>query len=232
MQRAFTPLTADRRFRAAHRPEVFTAVLRTVPLCAAWLDVLEPISGVAVMGGLHNRLRRLVVDDRPVATGVLAVGDTVCTTNPTLGRGLSMAVRGACDLVDTVTTHPDDPEARALAMDRAVADHVAPFYADQADIDRARLAQLRHTVLGAPPPVAALTREDRISYPELRTAALFDPVAFRAFWTIMGMLRRPDDVYRDPRLVARVREAVARHGTGPSIAQPGTADLVGALATP
>jgi type II secretory pathway pseudopilin PulG len=38
------------------------------------------------MAGLHNTLRRLVVDGTPVATGLHAIGDSVCTTNPTLGR--------------------------------------------------------------------------------------------------------------------------------------------------
>jgi 2-polyprenyl-6-methoxyphenol hydroxylase-like FAD-dependent oxidoreductase len=46
MQLAVAPLAADPRFRAARDPEVFTAVLRTVPALAAWLDVLDPISEV------------------------------------------------------------------------------------------------------------------------------------------------------------------------------------------
>ena len=71
MQMVLAPLAADRRFTPARRPEVFTAVLRTVPYYAAWLDVLDPITDVTVMGGLHNTLRRMVVDGRPVATGLI-----------------------------------------------------------------------------------------------------------------------------------------------------------------
>ena len=78
------------------------AVLRTVPAYAAWLDVMDPITDVFPMGGLHNTLRRLVADGTPVATGLVAIGDSVCTTNPTLGRGLALALTGAADLADTL----------------------------------------------------------------------------------------------------------------------------------
>jgi 2-polyprenyl-6-methoxyphenol hydroxylase-like FAD-dependent oxidoreductase len=76
----------------------------------------------------------------PVATGLHAIGDTVCTTNPTLGRGLALALSGAADLVDTIGEHPADPAAQALALDRLADAHVVPFYQDQATIDAARLS--------------------------------------------------------------------------------------------
>ncbi|HEY2205626.1 MAG TPA: hypothetical protein VGH99_14230 [Pseudonocardia sp.] len=231
MQLALAPLAADRRFRAARDPDVFTAVLRTVPLYAAWLDVLDPITDVAVMGGLHNTLRRLVVDGRPVATGLHALGDSVCTTNPTFGRGMGMVLRGAADLADTLAAHPADPYAQALAMDGAVTEHVEPWYADQAATDSARLAALRHTVLGAPPPPAPAPAAGRLTFGELRTAAQVDPSAFRALWKIMGMVGTPSAVYRDPALVSRVR-AVLALGVPRPVAQPTRDELRAVLCQP
>ena len=76
---------------------MFTAVLRTIPIYAAWLDVMDPITDVFPMAGLHNTLRRLVADGLPIATGLHAIGDSICTTNPTLGRGLALAQPGAAD---------------------------------------------------------------------------------------------------------------------------------------
>ena len=103
MQLAVVPLAADRRFRARQ------ATRRYSPRCCVpsrptpqWLDVLDPISDVFPMAGLHNTMRRLVVGGAPVATGLHAIGDSVCTTNPTLGRGLSLALSGAADLLDTI----------------------------------------------------------------------------------------------------------------------------------
>jgi hypothetical protein len=67
VQLVVAPLAADHRFRTAREPQVFTAVLRTIPALAAWPDVMDPITGVFPMAGLHNTLRRLVADDAPVA---------------------------------------------------------------------------------------------------------------------------------------------------------------------
>jgi hypothetical protein len=120
---------------------------------------MDPITDVFPMGGLHNTLRRLVADGSPVAAGLLAIGDSLCTTN---------------------CRHP-----------------------------RSRTG---------------------VGYPQLRAAGCYDPVAFRAFWTINGMVRPPDEVYTDPEVVACARDALSRHGSGPPVAQPTRAQLLAALA--
>ncbi len=229
VQLVVAPLAADRRFRTLKAPAVFTAVLRTVPLYAAWLDVMDPITGVFPMAGLHNTLRRLVVDGSPVVTGLHAVGDSACTTNPTLGRGLALALSGAADLLDTLGRHGDDPVAQALALDHLVAEHVLPFYQDQAAIDAARLAVMRHTIFGEPAPRPPDT-SGRVSYPQLRVAASYHPTAFRAFWQINGMVCPPEEVYTDPHVVACARQALSQHGSGPPVAQPTRDQLLAALA--
>jgi 2-polyprenyl-6-methoxyphenol hydroxylase-like FAD-dependent oxidoreductase len=228
VQLVVAPLAADRRFRAVRDPRVFTAVLRTVPVYAAWLDVMDPITDIFPMAGLHNTLRRLVADGRPVVTGLHAIGDSVCTTNPTLGRGLALALTGAADLADTLAGSGADPVAQALAMDHLVGRHVEPFYRDQAEVDAARLAVMRHTLFGAPAPRPAAVA-DRVSYPQLRAAGSYDPVAFRAFWTVNGMVRPPEEVYTDPHVVACTREALSRYGSGPPVAQPAREQLLAAL---
>src|SRR5262249_43787535 len=139
---AILPLALDHRFKTLRYPEVFTAVLRTVPPYARWLEALDPITDVYPMAGVHNTVRRLVLEGAPVVTGLLAVGDSVCTTNPTLGRGLTFALAGAMDLLETLDEHRSDATAQALAMDARVAEHVVPYYEDQAAIDSARLASL------------------------------------------------------------------------------------------
>jgi hypothetical protein len=152
----------------------------------------------------------------------------VCTTNPTLGRGLALALSGAADLVDTIGRHAEDPAAQALALDRLVGEHVLPFYQDQAAVDAARLAVMRHTIFGAPKPELPET-PGRVSYPQLRVAASYDPAAFRAFWKINGMVCPPEQVYTDPDVVACTRETLRQHG-GPPAAQPTRTQLLAALA--
>jgi 2-polyprenyl-6-methoxyphenol hydroxylase-like FAD-dependent oxidoreductase len=230
IQIAVAPLATDRRFRQLRHPEVFTAVLRTLPAFAAWLDASDPISDVFPMAGLHNTLRRLVVGGTPVVTGLHAVGDAVCTTNPTFGRGLSLALSGALDLLQAIADHRGDPAAQAQAMDGLVDGHVVPFYEDQAAIDRARLTALRHAIFAAPPPRPPLPEPGRVSFTQLRAAASADPTAFRAFWEIYGMTRGPEDVYTDPRVVACTKQALRSHDGGTPIAQPPRDSLLAALA--
>jgi hypothetical protein len=224
---AIAPLAADPRFRSLRDARVFTAVLGLVPALAAWLDALDPTTGIFVMGGLHNTLRRLVTGGVPVATGLHAIGDTVCTTNPTLARGLGLAITGAADLVSVLSEHAGDGVAQALALDELVTAHVAPYYADQATVDSARLAQLRHRVFGdpapEPPPAGA------VGYGQVRDAAAFDPVVFRAFWRVLGMLATPDEVYRDPEVVARTRDVLRARGSAPAVDQPSREQLLAAL---
>jgi 2-polyprenyl-6-methoxyphenol hydroxylase-like FAD-dependent oxidoreductase len=232
MQLAIAPLAMDHRFTTLRYPEVFTAVLRLIPMYATWLDALEPITEVYPMGGVHNTLRRLVADGAPVVTGLAALGDSVCTTNPTLGRGLALALSGAVDLLTVINAHGDDGVAVALAADALVADHVVPFYEDQATIDSARLAVLRHNIFGAPAPAMPTASSDRITFSQLRTAAQFDPTAFRALLTVMGMIRRPADVYTDPHIVARTHETLHQHASGPSNVQPTREQLLATLTFP
>ena len=228
VQLVVAPLAADHRFRTVRDPQVFTAVLRTVPTYAAWLEVMDPITDVFPMAGLHNTLRRLVADGVPVATGLHAIGNSVCTTNPTLGRGLALALSSAADLADAIGEHAADPAAQALALDRLVGAHVVPFYHDQAAIDAARLAMMRHTIFGAPPPPPA-EKPGRVTYSQLRAAASWDPAAFRAFWKINGMVCPPNEVYTDPDVVARTRDTLRWHGTAPPAAQPTREQLLTAL---
>ena len=229
MQMGVVPLAADRRFRALKEPAVFTSVLRLLRLYAEWLEVLDPITGVYPMGGLRNTLRRLVVDGAPVATGLLAIGDSVCTTNPTLARGLSMAVTGAVGLVDVVEKHADDAVAQAYAFDDLVTAHIAPFYEEQAIVDGVRLRALRHAVYGDPlqdpPPLA----RDRVNYWQVRAAMPFDPVAFRGFWRIMGMVSVPAEVYSDRAVVTATQNVLAQKPVADVIEQPSRQQLMAAL---
>jgi 2-polyprenyl-6-methoxyphenol hydroxylase-like FAD-dependent oxidoreductase len=231
MQVAIAPLAADHRFRAVQDPDVFSRVVRTVPDFARWLDVLDPVTGVFPMGGLRNTLRRLVVDGEPVVTGLHAVGDTVCTTNPTLARGLGLAMIGATDLTDTLARHSGDFASQALAMDNLVAAHVEPFYAEQAAIDEVRLRHMRHVIFAQPGtepgPGRGPSVADRVDYWQVRAAAPFDPLVFRAFWNVMGMNATPGEVYADPEVIARTRDG--RADTAPAAGGPSRAQLLAAL---
>jgi 2-polyprenyl-6-methoxyphenol hydroxylase-like FAD-dependent oxidoreductase len=229
MQLAVVPLARDSRFKVLRDPDVFTALLRTIPFFAEWVNALEPITGVLIMGAVQNTMRRLVVNAAPIVTGLIAVGDAICTTNPTLGRGLSVALSSAVDLLHVLERHPDDAKTQALAMDKLIGQHVLPFYQDQIAIDSARLASLEHTIFRGPAPEAVSPDSHRITFDQLRAASMYDAFAFRSFWKVMGMMSKPEDVYKDPQVVSHTHRALAQYGAGPSITQPTRDQLHAAL---
>ena len=116
-----------------------------------------------------------------------------------------------------------------MAMDAFVGADIAPFYEEQATVDGGRMAMLRHNIFGAPAPVTAPAASERLTYAEVRTAAQFDPTAFRALWRIHGMVQKPLEVYSDPEVVARTREALAQNGNRLAMAQPTRDQLNAAL---
>jgi hypothetical protein len=180
------------------------------------------------MSGLHNTMRRLVVHSAPIATGVYAVGDSVCTTNPTLGRGLTLALQNAVDLAD-VLRQGAGPVTAAIEFDRLIQQNVQPFYRDQVANDAARLAALRQTVFGDPPLTPTPPSPDRVNFAQLRAAAMVDPVVLRAFFRLLGMLRLPETVYCDGEVVSRVHRVLdAPRGLLPA-PQPSREDLLRAL---
>lgn len=194
------PLVDDDALRALRHLTAYDAVLRTLPGMGPWLAAAEPITQVHTMGGFHNAFRRLVVGGRPVARGLHVIGDACCTTNPTLGRGISTALRGATDLAASLRAHPDDLDAQTRAMAAASEQHLFPWFAEQMRSDAARVADVRRALAGDPP------AESRVlSNPErLRVAAMVEPSLFRTLMSLHGMLRTPQEVHGDPWVRARV----------------------------
>ena len=86
-----------------------------VPVIAPWIHAGQPISKLRAMTRLENRYRRLVDADGPIAGGVVLLGDSALHTNPTAGRGVSLAFAQAQHLATTLwrpATSVDGDHAR------------------------------------------------------------------------------------------------------------------------
>lgn len=199
--------TALHNLRHADR---FEAVVRACPMQAPWLDG-EPISDVITTAGVLDRYRRLVVDGRPVATGVAAVGDAWACTNPSAGRGITVGLVHAQCLRDTVRAKADDPEAFAMAWDEVTERDVAPFYWNQITADRARVAEMDALRNGDEPPA----RDAMAS--AMAAALLRDPDVFRGMLETGGCLALPEEVFARPGFMDKVNA----HAGGRTWAPPG-----------
>jgi 2-polyprenyl-6-methoxyphenol hydroxylase-like FAD-dependent oxidoreductase len=182
---------ADRAMRAVRDVDAWTAAVRSLPFAAHWLEG-EPLEErVMVMAKIEDRHRRFVIGGEPVATGVVAVADSWACTNPSLGRGISMATMHALALRDLLrATTKDDPAGFARAFDEATTATVEPWYRATVAFDRHRLAEIDATVRGES------YRPDDSAWEiaqGLQFAAGQDPDCFRAYLSIVGMLETPEE---------------------------------------
>jgi 2-polyprenyl-6-methoxyphenol hydroxylase-like FAD-dependent oxidoreductase len=192
--------SSDTELRGLRDPERFTAVVRSCPLQAHWLDG-EPTSDVLVAAGVLDRYRRFLVDGRPVATGVAAVGDAWACTNPSAGRGMTVGMIHAQALRDVVRSDGGDAEGFVRAWDDATERRVAPFYRSQITADRARLQAMdalrRGQEPAAPDPVAAA----------VASAMMRDADVFRGALEMGMCMAFPEDVMSRPGFMDKVQAA-------------------------
>jgi len=194
----------DAAMRAVKDPARWEAVVSRHPLVAHWIDG-EPIDeGVAVMAKIEDRWRRFVVDGTPVATGVVAVGDSWACTNPSLGRGITIGLLHALTLRETLrSTGLGDPVGFAMAFDDGTVRDVEPWYRATLWYDRHRLAEIEALM------------EGRDYEPEdetwgvlhaFQSAVSSDADLLRAFGEVMGLLATPDEVFSRPGMLEKVFE--------------------------
>jgi flavin-dependent dehydrogenase len=204
----------DTALRGLREPGRWEAVARSLPLVAHWLEGTPIDDGVQVMARLEDRYRGFVVDGRPVATGVVAVGDSWAVSNPVHGRGTSVGMRHAVALRDQLRAIGlDDPSAFADAFHTATAETVEPWYRATLATDRHRLGEIEAGIRGAvydsQDPAYQLEKALGAAVPQ-------DPDCLRAFLGIRLVLRTPQDLFAPPGL----RDNTLRLGSGWRERQP------------
>jgi 2-polyprenyl-6-methoxyphenol hydroxylase-like FAD-dependent oxidoreductase len=188
---------SDTLLRGLRDPERFSAVIAACPMHAHWLEG-EPITDIRTMAGILDRYRRYLVDGRPVATGVVAVGDAWACTNPSAGRGLSVGILQAQRLRSVIREGLDDPEALVRRYDAVTESEVSPFFRSQIASDRVRVAEMEAVRNGLEPPPPT---------PEARAvsrAVLYDPDVFRGVIELVTCLSHEGEVFSRPGFMDKV----------------------------
>ncbi|MFI7547104.1 FAD-dependent oxidoreductase [Actinoplanes sp. NPDC049599] len=135
--------SADRELAGLRVTGAFEAAMRAIPGLDVWTDPARtrPVSGVLVGGNLRNTYRgQLDEHGRVALPGLVHVGDAVCTTNPTSGRGITTSLQQAQQLIALIDRAPTDPEAVTLEFDRWCAERIKPWFDDHLawDADQVR----------------------------------------------------------------------------------------------
>jgi 2-polyprenyl-6-methoxyphenol hydroxylase-like FAD-dependent oxidoreductase len=135
--RTFSTLIArastDRQMAALRFQEVFEAASRAIPSLAAWTepDRSRPITPVLPGGRLYNTYRTQFNDAGKIAVnGLIFVGDAVCTTNPSVGRGIATSLMQAQRLLRLLDEHQRDFISCSLEFDHWCAENIKPWFSD------------------------------------------------------------------------------------------------------
>lgn len=182
----------DKALFGLRRQDRWEAVVRSLPLIAHFLDGTPLDDRVAVITKLEDRYRGLVVDGRPVATGVISVGDAWAASNPSVGRGISIGMLHAVVLRDTIReVGLDNPTGFATRFHQRTAEVVEPWYRATLAGDRDRLAEVHAGIVGSP---HEPQDGDYQNVKAIQTAAAFDPDCLRAALDIRSVLKLPAEI--------------------------------------
>jgi 2-polyprenyl-6-methoxyphenol hydroxylase-like FAD-dependent oxidoreductase len=192
----------DRALKAMRHEDRWSSVLAACPRHAHWADG-EPLTGVLAMGGVVDRYRRMVVDGRPVATGVLTLADAWACTNPSLGRGLALGLMHARRLRDFVRRHLEHRVEMVEVWDTVTEVELTPWYRATVAEDAARRGALEADRAGAAPPPPPANGDAGL-LARLPSAAMADPDLFRAFLAIRSCLALPEEILAQPGIAARI----------------------------
>lgn len=136
---------SDPRLRGLRDEAVFESVIAAIPQLCEWTAAgrSDPITAVLAGGRLYNGYRdQLDEAGRPAVSGVIAVGDAVCTTTPLAGRGVALALHQARELVGMLGRNRLASNAiddLTVAFAAWCAEHIKPWFDDQAYADTHRL---------------------------------------------------------------------------------------------
>jgi 2-polyprenyl-6-methoxyphenol hydroxylase-like FAD-dependent oxidoreductase len=210
---------ADPVLRAARDEDVWTRIVKHYPLVAHWLEG-DALGGIDVMAKLEDRHRRYWRDDAPTVTGAVAVGDAWACTNPSAGRGASIAGLHAVCLRDVLRDVPaTDPVAFSRRFDEATVATVEPLYRDTLRSDRHRLAEIDAQIAGR---TYETDDEEWHQLEALRQGSPQHPDLLRAYVSIRSLLDRPIDVWAQP----GIADTAAAMGEAPAAPGPSRSELV------
>jgi len=165
--------------------DCFDAAAASIPNLAPWTDPerFEPITDVLAGGGLTNTYRgQLDEEGRVPLSGLFFVGDTVSTTNPAAGRGVSLGLSQANLLMDLLTENGKSHDDVTQRFDLWCTDNIKPWYEDHVYWDMTLLRRFAGEDIDI---------EGRIAGDVICAAAAVDPSIMSAAGPYMGMLACP-----------------------------------------
>jgi 2-polyprenyl-6-methoxyphenol hydroxylase-like FAD-dependent oxidoreductase len=186
----------------------FTRFHAAIPATAPWLDAGAPISDIRTMARVENCYRRLVDDAGPIVSGIVLLGDAAMHTNPTAGRGVSIAFAHAQHLVSAID-NAESPAEFTVEFDHWTDANVGAWYQLQAGADASIVRRMEAAVRGEdlPPP----DRMEQVRAVVIELSKQPSP-AGQKLRRMRHLVALPSEVLGDPMVLAAANEFLARRG--------------------
>jgi flavin-dependent dehydrogenase len=186
----------------------------TVPRLAACLRLSVPTDEPIPFAGIENRRRKLIGSGGPVVGGYVLVGDSAMHTNPTLGRGTSLAFKQAQFVASNLDLAFADPTQFVADYANWQDAQIAHWFDSQVSADREHCERLRALAHGEPLP--PLSSEGKIAL-AMQLLAATDPLIARAGARIFHMLQKPSEVLAGGDVEQKLSEFLA---CNPDLTEP------------
>lgn len=163
--------------------EAFDAAVARIPALRTWVDpaLVTPLTPVLAMAGLQNSVPDA---DHGAALGLLAVGDALSHTDPTLAHGIAFALVHAGELVHALREHTSLED-----LARAFRTATAPALRERFELASALGAQRLEAWNGGAVDMAHHDGAYALfSLAAGGAASLIDPEVLRVFVRRMGLL--------------------------------------------
>ncbi|MDB5478968.1 MAG: hypothetical protein JWO83_21 [Caulobacteraceae bacterium] len=190
-------------------PAIFDRVAAEEPLCAPWLKAGVGMTTPQPFANVHNGRRWLVDDEGPIVTGFLLVGDSATHTNPTLGRGTSLALAHAQELARTAHQAGADAYGYAAQFAAWTERNLGVWYESQSAIDAAASVRLRATFTGEPVPRAAYAAR---AIEALGVASATDQQIAGLLQRLIGVLMTLGEVLAQPGVAGQIEPLLENEG--------------------
>jgi 2-polyprenyl-6-methoxyphenol hydroxylase-like FAD-dependent oxidoreductase len=170
--------------RALRDGDRFDRVVREVPVAALFVERATAATEPLPFGNIANQRRSLVDEKGPLARGYVLIGDSSMHTNPTLGRGTSLAFAQARHLADTLRSTEAASAQLVLGEEKWACEKLKIWFDSQVTADAALADRFDRLATGRPLPepdqasrtrgalLAAAAEEPAVAHELRRTANL------------------------------------------------------------
>lgn len=205
-------------FRARLRDgQSFDRIVSAIPVAAAFAGCASAVTEPLPFGNIANQRRSLVDEEGPLVRGYLLVGDSSMHTNPTMGRGTSLAFAQAGHLATSLKKTEAASSDLVLAEENWAKSKLRVWFDSQVSADATLADRFDKLAAGQP-----LTEPDEASRMRgaVLAAAREEPEVAQQFRRMANLLITPAELMMKPSVQRAMTDRLKKDCAWPEYADP------------